>query len=34
MLAGSFRPRMLAVVGTTVVFFGIAAGLAAVALGF
>lgn len=34
MLAGSFRPRMLAVVGSTVVFFGIAAGLAAVALGF
>jgi uncharacterized membrane protein YraQ (UPF0718 family) len=34
MLSGSFRPRMLALVGTTVVFFGIVAGLATVALGF
>ncbi|WP_321936728.1 permease [Paraburkholderia sp. J8-2] len=34
MLAGSFRPRMLVVVGSTVVFFGIVAGLAAVTLGF
>ncbi|QGZ61636.1 permease [Paraburkholderia acidisoli] len=34
MLAGSFRPRVLALVGTVVVLFGIVAGLAAVAFGF
>ncbi|SDC37636.1 permease [Paraburkholderia lycopersici] len=34
MLAGSFRPRMLAIVGATVVLFGVVAGLATVALGF
>jgi uncharacterized protein len=34
MLAGSFRPRVLALVGAVVVLFGIVAGLATVALGF
>jgi uncharacterized protein len=34
MLAGSFRPRVLAVVAAVVVLFGIVAGFAALALGF
>ncbi|MCG5073874.1 permease [Paraburkholderia tagetis] len=34
MLAGSFRVRTLALVGTVVVLFGVVAGLATVALGF
>ncbi|WP_296661815.1 permease [Paraburkholderia sp.] len=34
MLAGSFRPRVLALVAAVVVLFGIVAGYAAVALGF
>ncbi|WP_321856657.1 permease [Paraburkholderia tropica] len=34
MLARSFRPRVLVLVGTVVVLFGIVAGLATVALGF
>lgn len=34
MLAGSFRPRVLVLVGTVVVLFGMVAGLATVALGF
>ena len=34
MLAGSFRPRVLVVVGTMIVLFGVIAGLATVGLGF
>jgi uncharacterized membrane protein YraQ (UPF0718 family) len=34
MLAGSFRRRVLVVVGTVIVLFGVIAGLATVALGF
>jgi len=33
MLAGSFRPRVLALVGMVVVLFGVVGGLTAVGLG-
>jgi uncharacterized protein len=34
MLAGSFRPRVLVLVGAVVVVFGVTGGLATAALGF